>query len=80
VTKKRLGATPLPCLFERSEKAPPCGRVRLKGKTPHFVRGDNKKGARGDNKKGVRGDRKGENGGDRKAPIFNLGNRIKTCS
>ena len=41
-----------------SEKSPSCGRERLKGATPHFVRGDNKKEVRGDNKKEGRGDRK----------------------
>jgi hypothetical protein len=63
----RDGVPASPCLFERSEKSLSCGRERLKGETPHIVRGDNKKKglgatekwlgatikkrARGDNKK-----------------------------
>jgi len=50
-----------PVFLSVREKSPSCGRERLKGATPHFVRGDNKKEFRGDRKRG-RGDRKGGRG------------------
>ena len=56
--KRAFGGTTLPCLFERSEKSPPCGRERLKGRplksfgvTIEGVRGD-KKGFGATEKKG----------------------------
>ena len=65
-TKRRgFGATPLPCLFERSEKSPPCGRERLKGR-PLASFGATKGGRSGQQKGSVRGDKRGGVRGDKK--------------
>jgi hypothetical protein len=70
-----FGATPLPCLFERSEKSPPCGRERLKRGPLASVRGD-KRGRSGRQKRGTRGDKRGRSGrqkrgtrGDKKGSV-----------
>jgi len=57
VTIRGRSGDTLPCRFERSEKSP-CGKERLKGAAPHFVRGD-KMGVRGDNKGAFGGTKKG---------------------